>query len=247
MSEVNPTQSLPSNYYINRPDEDKKDDKEEKSNDELGQSAFLELMITQLNNQDPLSPQENGEFIAQLAQFSSVEGIERLNGNFESFNDSFLSNQALQASSLVGRAVSVPAEKTSLDPNGIVSGSFELPTAATNVSVNVYSEAGALVQTIPLGTLPSGEQSFRTDGLNFEVNGEIVDWTSDFSEDDMPEKLEPGVYRYEVTAVLDGEATQVDTALSANVNSVTVNPEGELVLNLAVLGSVKLSDVKQFN
>src|SRR6187402_2976578 len=71
-----------------------------KSND-LGQDAFLQLMITQMKNQDPLSPQDNSEFVAQLAQFSSVEGLDKLNKNFNAFTGGFMSNQALQASSLV--------------------------------------------------------------------------------------------------------------------------------------------------
>ena len=53
-----------------------------KKSNELGQDAFLQLMITQMKNQDPLSPQNNTEFVAQLAQFSSVQGLEKLNTNF---------------------------------------------------------------------------------------------------------------------------------------------------------------------
>ena len=92
MSQVNnnTTGNVLSNLNINNQPKETK-------NNELGQTAFLELMITQLNNQDPLSPQENTEFIAQLAQFSSVEGLERLNTNFDNFSSSFMSNQALQA------------------------------------------------------------------------------------------------------------------------------------------------------
>src|SRR5690554_3157858 len=75
---------------------------QEKKTNVLGQTALLELMNTQFNNQDPLSPQDNTAFVAQLAQFSSVEGLERLISNFDSFSSSFMSNQALQASSLVG-------------------------------------------------------------------------------------------------------------------------------------------------
>ena len=83
--------------------------------DELGKDQFLELLVAQMNNQDPLSPQENGEFIAQLAQFSTVEGIGNLNTSMESLLSGYQSSQALQASSLVGRTVIVPADQAVVD------------------------------------------------------------------------------------------------------------------------------------
>ncbi|TQV84132.1 flagellar hook assembly protein FlgD [Exilibacterium tricleocarpae] len=217
------------------------------ADNQLGQSAFLELMITQLENQDPLSPQDNGDFIAQLAQFSSVEGIDRLNNSFDSFSAHFLSNQALQASSLVGRSVTVASETAILEAHGIVSGSFALPASTTQMRVDVYSEAGELLQTMPLGFQTAGEKLMRWDGLNLEINGEIVDWTAAIAEADLPAALPPGKYRFEVNAAIDGENTRLDTALSANVNSVTLAADGGISLNLAGLGTVSLDDVKQFN
>src|SRR5690625_5560787 len=101
-------------------------------------------MITQMNHQDPLSPQDNTEFVAQLAQFSSVEGLERLNSNFEGFTNTFMSNQALQASSLVGTSVSVETDTSRLMEAGIVSGSVQLESCAAAVRRNVYNETGAL-------------------------------------------------------------------------------------------------------
>ncbi len=215
---------------------------EEKQSDELGQSAFLELMITQLENQSPLDPQENTEFISQLAQFSSVESLDKLNNNFDSFTNNFVANQALQASSLVGRSVTVPAKQTALEAGGLVHLSANVPASSSDVSVNIYSESGVLVDQIALGTQPSGELLLRWDGMSAELNGELLDWQSGAEEG-----LPPGNYRFEVTARLDGEETALDTALSANVNSVTVGANGALSLNLAGIGSVSLSDVKQFN
>ncbi|ACR14597.1 flagellar hook assembly protein FlgD [Teredinibacter turnerae] len=216
--------------------------KEEPKSNELGQSAFLELMITQMENQDPLSPQENTEFIAQLAQFSSVEALDKLNNNFDSFTNNFMANQALQASTLVGRSVTVPAEQTYLQANDLVTTSVEIPSSTSSVNMNIYSESGALVEQIPLGSQPAGEMVVRWDGLNAEVNGELLDWQSS-AEEGVP----PGLYRFEVTAQLDGESTQLDTAVSANVNSVTVGTNGGLVLNLAGIGAVDIGSVKQFN
>lgn len=209
---------------------------------ELGQTAFLELMITQLNNQDPLSPQENTEFIAQLAQFSSVEGIQRLNENFESFAGNFTSNRALQASSLVGRSVTVPGDTTYLLENQLVSGVASLPASTMDLNVNIYDAAGSLLQQFPVGFQLAGDVNFRWDGLNFEVNGEIVS-----SPANNGSALPPGQYTFELTASQDGNTEQLETAVSANVNSVTVEPNGNIILNLAGSDPVNLNDVKQFN
>ena len=212
----------------------------ETKENELGQTAFLELMITQLNNQDPLSPQDNGEFISQLAQFSSLEGVQRLNENFESFASNFTSNRALQASSLVGRSVTVPGDTTYLLENQLVSGIATLPATTTELNFNIYDASGSLVQQIPAGFQRAGDVNFRWDGRDMEVNGEFIARQSGTA-------LPPGEYTIEVTASLDGKPEQLETAVSANVNSVTVEPNGNIILNLAGKDPVNLSDVRQFN
>ena len=212
------------------------------SSQELGQSAFLELMITQMENQSPLDPQDNTEFIAQLAQFSSVESLDKLNNNFDTFSQNFVANQALQASTLVGRSVTVPSSTTSLNAGGVVNLSSSLPTSSSNVSVSIYNESGELVDQIPLGYQPAGDLVLRWDGMNAELGGELMDWQSAHEEG-----AAPGDYTFEVSATIDGDEVALDTALSANVNSVTVGADGALVLNLSGIGSVSLADVKQFN
>lgn len=219
----------------------KKQDQKDTSQ-ELGQSAFLELMITQMENQSPLDPQDNTQFIAQLAQFSSVESLDKLNNNFDSFSQNFVANQALQASTLVGRSVTVPTDTTALTPGGVVSLNSQLPASSANVSVNIYSDSGALVEQIPLGYMPAGDINLRWDGMSAELNGELIDWRSAHENG-----LAPGNYTFEVSGTIDGEEAALATALSANVNSVTVAPDGSLSLNLAGVGSVSLADVKQFN
>lgn len=208
-----------------------------KNTNELGQAAFLELMITQMNNQNPLSPQDNSEFVAQLAQFSSVEGLERLNKSF----NSFMSNNALQASSLVGRSVSVESDKSTLVTGGIVAGSTELTYPAKDMTMRIYDSAGSLVQTVPIGEVPAGETVFRWDGQNLEVNGELLDWEAGET------AATAGQYRFEVTATQNGKAETLNTSLSANVNSVTIGENGKLILNLAGIGAVEADKVKQFN
>lgn len=232
VSSVTNNSSVTDNLSISKKQETKK------NTNELGQAAFLELMITQMNNQNPLSPQDNSEFVAQLAQFSSVEGLERLNNSF----NSFVSNNALQASSLVGRSVTVSSETSMLMKGGIVAGSVDLNYSTTDLKINIYDDKGSLVQAIPVGAAPQGEMVFRWDGQNIEVNGNLLDWEA--GEDEI---AEAGKYRFEVTAMQNGKSEALKTSLSANVNSVTIGENGKLILNLAGIGAVESDKVKQFN
>ena len=198
-----------------------------KSN-ELGQDVFLELMITQMQNQDPLSPQDNSEFVAQLAQFSSVEGLDKLNNTMDDFVGSFQSSQALQASSLVGRFVKVDAETAYLGTGGLVAGTIELPYSTSDLTMKIYDEAGQLVAEEMMGESAAGDITFLWEG-----------------KDAVGDQLPAGNYRFEVLANIDGESVQVNTALSANVDSVTVGANGAISLNVAGVGSVSMSSVKE--
>lgn len=196
--------------------------------DELGKDQFLELLVAQMNNQDPLSPQENGEFIAQLAQFSTVEGIGNLNTSMESLLSGYQSSQALQASSLVGRTVIVPADQAVVDTEAGLEGQLALQKNSTNVFVNIYDEAGSLVKTINLGSQEAGMHDFTWDGT--DASGNLA---------------EPGIYTVEAMASIDGKNTQMATLLPANVDSVSLGAggSGQMMLNVAGLGSIGLSNV----
>src|SRR3989338_7653557 len=191
-------------------------------NKELGKNEFLNLLVAQLNNQNPLEPQGNGEFIAQLAQFSQVEGIEKLNTSMSSLLTGYQSSQALQASSLVGRKVIVPTDKAVVDTSESFKASLVLPTSSSNV----YDSAGAVVSRVNLGEQKAGNVSFIWDGKDSGGN-----------------LMPPGTYKFEAQATYDGEAKGLYTLLPANVDSVVLGGS-ELMLNLAGLGSVPLSQVQ---
>lgn len=196
--------------------------------EELGKNEFLELLVAQLNNQNPLEPQDNGDFIAQLAQFSTVEGVEKLNSSMETILSGYHSSQALQASSLVGRKVIVPSDKAVVDTSETFKASLVLPQSSSNVYVNVYSADGTLATRINMGAQEAGNVSFMWDGKN--TDGDL-----------MP----PGTYKFEAQASFDGETKGLYTLLPANVDSVTLGQgNGELLLNLAGVGSVPLSQVQ---
>ena len=201
---------------------------ESSKSNELGKNEFLELLVAQLNNQDPLAPQENGEFIAQLAQFSQVEGIEKLNSSMGSLLSGYQSSQALQASSLVGRKVIVPSDKAVVDTAETFKASAVLPVASSNVWVNVYDANGALVNRVNLGQQSAGSVSFMWDGKDSSGN-----------------LMPPGTYKFEAQAQYGNETKGLYTLLPANVDSVTLGQNGgELMLNLAGIGSVGLSKVQ---
>lgn len=195
---------------------------------ELGKNEFLELLVAQLNNQNPLEPQENGEFIGQLAQFSTVEGVEKLNTSMETMLSGYQSSQALQASSLVGRKVIVPSDKAVVDTSETFKASLVLPDSSSNVAVNIYDSAGTVVNRLNLGQQQAGNVSFLWDGRDASGN-----------------TLPPGTFRFEAQATYNGETKGLYTLLPANVDSVTLGQNGgELMLNLAGVGSIGLSKVQ---
>ncbi|MCY1421509.1 Basal-body rod modification protein FlgD [compost metagenome] len=199
-----------------------------KAGSALGKDAFLQLLVTQMQNQNPLDPQDNGEFVAQLAQFSSLEGMQSLNASVNTIVGNFQSSQALQASSLVGRNVMVAADSATVDTSKGMTGSVNVTSSSTATTVGVYDSKGNLVRSIDLGSQSAGVTSFTWDGKNGD--GELV---------------EAGKYSFKATATLSGIETAMTTNLPATVNSVTMGSNGaEMTLNLAGMGSVALSKIQ---
>jgi flagellar basal-body rod modification protein FlgD len=234
-----------------------------KSN-EMGQDEFLKLMIAELNNQNPLDPQDNGEFIAQLAQFSTVEGLDKLNTTTESMSDGMRSSQALQASSLVGQSVIVEGNEMGLLLNkGIVSSYSDLPESATDLKLTIEDENGQLLEQFSLGNHAEGEMSIRWDGLNLMKDGEIVDLDygelnrQEFYVDENGDQVldeagkpihapyPPGEYSFKVTGNIAGKSEEFTTLMSARVDSVSLGPTGSATLNLAGGQRAAMSEIKQ--
>ncbi len=224
MSEVNSSTALSrilSEYAHKAP---------EKKSNEMGKDEFLKLLVAQLENQDPTAPQENGEFISQLAQFSSLEESQKLSAGFDKLASTFQSTQHLQATSLVGRPVHVESDFTMLDDSNAISVLADMPDAVQSATLSVYNQSGQLVDNFDLGAQPAGRNEFI--------------WTGMDAED---QRFPPGVYSFSVTASSGGEASSVPLYLSANVNSVTIEPGGSLTLNLAAVGPTSLANVIQIN
>ncbi len=197
--------------------------------DRLDQAQFLKLMMTQLNNQDPLKPMESTEFFGQMAQFSTVAGIQDLQTSFSTLASSLQSNQALQAANLIGRSVLVPGNTGLLAPNGALSGAVDLSAAASDVQLSVYDQNGQLIRRLDLGPRANGTVRFTWDGIR-----------------DDGQFAAPGIYTIRADAAVDGHAVAPPVSIMAAVESVTLGPAGQdLLLNLTGLGSIAFSDVKQ--
>ncbi|MEO1594594.1 MAG: flagellar hook assembly protein FlgD [Pseudomonadota bacterium] len=202
----------------------------EVSTQSTGQDEFLTLMLAQLENQDPFEPMDNGEFLAQLAQFTTATGIEELNESFDDFATSLYSDQALQASSLVGRDLLVATDAALLDGTGTgIEGAVTVEGASGNVTVDVLDASGQLVRSIDLGLQPSGDVAFRWDG---------------FTADGAPAAR--GGYTFEARISRFDDVERVPTLIRARADSVTLNGSGQgVTVNSQTLGAFSLDNVRQ--
>lgn len=224
---------------------------EESSNDELGKTEFLELMIAKLNNQDPLKPQDDAQFIAELAQFSTVEGIQNMSDGFDELATSFKSSQALQASSLVGGAVTINGNTSSTLRHGeLVYGTADIPSGSDNLFLQIEDSTGQIIEDVPLGYQANGEMTFKWDGANLEVNGELADIDYSKFETDENGNIIPhpaGDYTFRVQGSVVGQAQVLDVSMSDRVDSVTILGNNDIQLNLAGGDTATMADVKQIN
>lgn len=136
----------------------------------LGKDDFMKLLIAQMSNQDPLSPVDNSEFVAQLAQFSSLESMNSVRDAVDSL--SLLQSAATnaQVASLVGREVTVQGEDFSLHQDQPVDLGYQLASAAEKVEVTIYDQDGHKVRTMSLGPQESGAGTFSFDGHDDDGN-----------------------------------------------------------------------------
>ena len=140
------------------------------SSNELGQEDFINLMVTQLRNQDPFEPLQSGEFIGQLAQFGTVSGISELQNSVSDLASSLISNQTLQATNLIGKNALVPSDNLSLKEGESIKGAISTSAPANNVTVSIFDAAGNLVQSLPIGVVNEGLKEFEWDGTDASGN-----------------------------------------------------------------------------
>jgi flagellar basal-body rod modification protein FlgD len=190
------------------------------------QNRFLSLLVAQMKNQDPLNPLDNAEVTSQMAQLSTVQGIDNMNKTLESLASSMGVNQMAQAANLIGRAVLVPGDSVSPTDIKDVMG-FELSRSADKVSVSINDASGALVRKLDLGPRDSGVNVLAWDGLN--SSGEAV---------------ADGSYSFSIEATQGGQPVSSTSLNLGLVNSVSQNSQG-VQLNLADNKNVSYADIRQ--
>jgi flagellar basal-body rod modification protein FlgD len=171
----------------------------------LGKDDFLTLLITQMQNQDPLNPTDSVEYTAQLAQFSSLEQLSNVNQNLEYLQLFQASINNAQAVSFIGKEITALGDGIQISEGIAEPCEFHLVADAGGVTINIYNEAGDLVKTIEEGGMDAGRQSVHWDGT--DQNGNL---------------LNDGDYTFEVLAVdADGQAVEAITYSTGVVSGVT--------------------------
>ena len=192
---------------------------------------FMTMLVTQLKNQDPLSPMDNAQMTSQLAQLQTVTGVNKLNETLETLKSSYQSSESLAATNLIGHAVLVEGNTINLTQGKSVFG-VDLATPADNVQVIVTDpKTGKDVATIDLGSLEAGTTPLAWDGSSDAVDAAT---------------LADGGYSFRVVATRGGQPlTDVKGLSLDSVASVSTNSKDGVKLNLAGKGAVTLDDIKQ--
>ncbi len=204
---------------------------------EADTNKFMTLLVTQLKNQDPMNPLDNAQITSQLAQLSTVTGVNKLNTTLESLKSSYQSSEALQASSMIGRSVLVEGNSLNLTKGQSVLG-VDLGTAADSVKVIITDPSTGLdVDTIDLGSKPAGTLPMVWDGVPDPKN---------LNADGTPVTMKDGKYIIRVEARSKGELLKDAKTLSLDsVASVTANAATGVKLNLPGKGIVSIDAIKQ--
>jgi len=195
---------------------------------QASQDRFLKLLVTQMRNQDPLNPMDNAQVTTQIAQISTVTGIDKVNSSISGLADAMSAASSLQNASLIGRSVVVPGERVRL-AEGAARVGVDLSSAADRASLVISDAAGVPVRTLDAGSLPAGVSTFEWDGRN-----------------DAGTRLPAGEYRLRVEATRGSERVTGNSLVVANVDSVSI-AAGRARLNLGALGGVDVSQIRRID
>ncbi|UCX05340.1 flagellar hook assembly protein FlgD [Shewanella glacialimarina] len=194
----------------------------------LKQEDFFALLSQQLSMQDPFKPVDNDQMIAQMASFSTVDGISNLNKEILNLNGVMSSSQALQASSLVGRKVLIPSDTGAISPaSPEIKGVVSTPAAIDKISIRIEDESGQLIKTFEIDGSAGGNVDVAWDGL--DKNGKPV---------------VEGAYVIKASGKVDGQSQDLPVSTYAHVTSVSLGTAATgAILNLRGIGGIKLTDV----
>ena len=190
------------------------------------QDQFMKLLVTQMKNQDPLNPLDNAQVTSQLAQLSTVSGIEKMNATLESMIASYQSTQSFQAASMIGHGVMVDGSSTSLN-NGAALFGVDLSSAADSVNVTILDANGQPVHSFDVGAQQAGLLPLQWDGTT-----------------DSGAVAANGAYSFKVSATLGGQPVLAQTLSYGQVASVANDSQG-VKLTVPGLGAISMNDVRQ--
>jgi flagellar basal-body rod modification protein FlgD len=190
------------------------------------QDRFLKLLVTQMRNQDPMNPMDNAQVTTQLAQISTVGGIDKLNNSLSAMSSAM---SATQNASLIGRNVVVSSDLVRLGSTGPVTVGVELAGAADKVGVAIQDASGRTVRSLSFGALPQGTSTFEWDGRN-----------------DAGERVAAGDYSLRLNATNASRAVVASGLVAGYVDSVTMQG-GSSLLNLRGLGAADVSQVRRID
>ena len=170
----------------------------------MGKSDFLRLLVTQLQNQDPLNPADSSEFTAQLATFSSLEELQNINSKLSDVSTSQTISTNSQAVDYIGKRIQAIGNNIRVSDGQTTPIEFNLSEDAAGVYIKIYDQGGDFVTDLESGALSSGQQSIEWDGSDYNGN-----------------QVEDGSYQYQITAMdADGNATEVTSFTSGTVTGV---------------------------
>lgn len=206
-----------------------------KQKDESANSAaadknmFMKLLLAQIKNQDPLKPTEQTDFVAQLAQFSTLEGVQNLNSTVQDIGSMYRSTQALQATALVGRDVLVPGSVGYLEAGAKIEGTIAAGQAAGDITMTIKNASGAVVATRDIGNVGDAETPFSWDGTDNNGN-----------------PLPAGLYSIAIEGNNGGNNEALETNVYSRVNSVSiVDNQGGMMLNLNGIGQIASTKIQE--
>ncbi|HPF25015.1 MAG TPA: flagellar hook capping FlgD N-terminal domain-containing protein [Steroidobacteraceae bacterium] len=196
---------------------------------QLDQDSFLKLMIAQLKNQDPLKPLDPTAYVSQLAQFSSVSGLQAIEQSVSELAASLRGNQVLDGAALVGRSVVADGDRLRIDmPGSGASGAVEVPPGVDGVQLVIRDSSGQAIRSLALDTT-SGARDFYWNGAT-----------------DFGGAAPPGDYQFAVLARIDGQTVSLPTSVVARVGSVSIDQtNNSLILNTDNLGALPLTAVRR--
>ncbi|MDP1527291.1 MAG: flagellar hook assembly protein FlgD [Rhodocyclaceae bacterium] len=194
---------------------------------QLSEDRFLKLLTTQLQNQDPLNPLDNAQMTSQMAQISTVNGIEKLNATLTKLMTNSSDSQVMQAASLLGRHVLVAGSGMTLPENGQTMAGLELTQPVDNATVTIRDANGLQIRTLQLGEQSTGLNAFLWDGKN-----------------DAGVQAVSGRYTFSVTAEQGGKDVTAKGLELAPVTGIVRGSSG-VQLELSYLGNFNMADIRQ--